>query len=178
MSTESAIAVARLIAELKNVEGRKRLQKIVHLLGASRVPAFRHRFILHYFGPFSRELAAELDFLVSAHLVAESPPDCDGGSYRYSIPRTAAEQVERLYGDEFELPAWVGFAKELNEASTPQLEAMSTLVFLANPDRKVAVRDLESEFRRIKPNLANEFFSAKQRATELGLLGSPEKTVN
>jgi len=176
MSTESAIAVARLIAELKNVEGRKRLQKIVHLLGASRFHAFRHRFILHYFGPFSRELAADLDFLVSAHLVAESPPDCDGGSYRYSIPRTAAEQVERLYGDEFEPPAWVGFAKELNNANTPQLEAMSTLLFLAN--RKVAVRDLESEFRRIKPNLANEFLSAKKRASELGLLELPDKTVD
>ena len=74
MDTKSLIRVARLIDELDRIEGRTRLQKIVHLLGERFPNEFRQRFKLHYFGPFSRELAGEMDFLISAKLVAEDCP--------------------------------------------------------------------------------------------------------
>ncbi len=168
MSTEGAIAVARLIAELEPVDGRKRLQKIVHLLDASGVSEFRHRFILHYFGPFSRELASELDFLVAAQLVAQVEPGPEGGSYRYSIPSEAIDSLNGFYQEEFGTPNWIERAKELKRETTPQLEAMSTLVFLAQ--RGFADNRLQAEFERVKPNLISEFRRAKQRAEELRLL--------
>lgn len=168
MSMQGAIAVAKLIQVLDCVQGRKRLQKVVHLLQASGAREFNHRFALHYFGPFSRELAHEIDLLADTQLVSESRPKSEGESYQYRLVESKLETVEKLYADEFGKPAWERLARDLNKEDTQCLEAMSTLVYLA--ERGTKFEQLEENFKKVKPHLHGEFEVARKRATELGLL--------
>lgn len=166
MDTKSLFTIARLIDELDGVAGRTRLQKIIHLLGERFPSEFRQSFTLHYFGPFSRELAGEVDFLISAGLVAEDcPVDGTDAPYRYRVASEAAnKRIEEASGPK--KPGWIGLAQRLNREDKPSLEALSTLVFLRNclrhsPDL------LQRQFERIKPHLADRFDTAVALADEL-----------
>jgi uncharacterized protein YwgA len=165
---EGELAVARLILELGKVKGRKRLQKIVHLLQSSGFRTFRQRFVLHYFGPYSRQLAAQLDFLRAAGLVEETETD---GEYSYQPPADRDNAaVRRLLGTPEETPAWGEFAGRLNDAETPFLEAASTLVYLSRAGfRGAALRD---EFSRVKPHLKKQLSPAEEFARERALIPS------
>ena len=169
MSVDSAIAVAELIVVLGKVEGRKRLQKIVHLLKVRGARDFPYRFILHYFGPFSRELASDLDFVVGTGLVEEQAPPGGEGSYVYT-PRNPAigKRVRRLRGHERHDPDWADLAGALAVEDTGFLETLSTVVFLA--DRKYEGKALRDEFGRVKPHLKGQFDKAVQRGKDLQLL--------
>ena len=166
MDTKSLFTIARLIDELDGVEGRTRLQKIVHLLGERFPNEFRQRFTLHYFGPFSRELAGEMDFLISAKLVAEDcPADDTDAPYRYRVASDAADKrIKEASGPK--TPEWIDLAQRLNLEDKPTLEALSTLVFLRNrlghsPDL------LQRQFQRVKPHLADRFETSVRLADEL-----------
>lgn len=166
MDTKSLLTIARLIEELGGVEGRTRFQKIIHLLGERFPSEFRQSFTLHYFGPFSRELASEMDFLISAKLVAEEcPEDGTDAPYRYRVADDpAGKRIKEA--SELKTPQWVDFARRLNQEDKPTLEALSTFVFL----RRRLANDLDllqREFERIKPHLKNRFDKAVALADEL-----------
>lgn len=166
MDTKSFITVARLIDELDEVKGRTRMQKIVHLLGVRFPSEFRQRFTLHYFGPFSRELADEVDFLCSAGLLVEDCPSEDQDApYRYRVASDAARKRIQAASSSG-TPAWVDLARRLNKEDKPILEALSTYIFL---QRRLANDPvlLRREFERIKPHLKDGFDEAVGLANEL-----------
>lgn len=173
MDVDAPLAVARLVAELGKVEGRKRLQKIVHLLGAKRFPQFRQRFVLHYYGPFSRQLARDLDFLSDAGLIDERLGA--SGGYAYSVSPSGKKFFEELDRDDQDSQPWAEFAHKLNGRDTELhdtelLEAVSTLVFLgANGTDDEA---LEGRFAEVKPKLSSRFPEARRFAEELALPSS------
>ncbi|HPF41657.1 MAG TPA: hypothetical protein P5081_19440 [Phycisphaerae bacterium] len=158
MDITKALHIAHLVSTLNKVEGRKRLQKIVHLL-SFRFPEFQHDFTLHYFGPFSRTLASEIDYLAEDHIIDERR---SGETYVYSPTQTATGDCLRI--DEIDpfdkAPAWRQMAASLDEKDTAFLEAASTIAYLQHaqrcPDDK-----LETRFSRIKPNLAHKFQDAR-----------------
>lgn len=162
MGIDEAVAVARLIAELGKVSGRKRLQKLVYLLSATGARDFRQRFSLHYFGPFSRELASEVDFLVEADLVREQAPDGDG-AFSYSVTDDQRMKILELYGQE--KAPWVRLAKELDAIETGKLEAMSTVSYLSKCG--LSGDELRDEFTRIKPRLCPDFDDSLRRLEQL-----------
>ena len=143
MNIERAIEVARLIYLLDGVRGRKKLQKIVHLLGSRGAKPFSHEFTLHFFGPFSRELADELDFLSEAQIVDETSTD---SAFTYNTANPRLESFLRRRS-----PNWGGFARRLAAERTPFLEALSTYVFLVYSG--VPARQVSAAFTKIKPHL-------------------------
>lgn len=159
MDLNGALSVAKLVAVLGTVEGRKRLQKIVHLLKAKGHPEFRQSFVLYYFGPFSRRVAAQLDFVVQAEFVKESVSD---GRYSYTASEEKRSLVNELRGDGEEAPEWAEFAKALDKKGTPFLEALSTFVFLRKSE--VTAEQLDRAFRRAKPHLVDHLAPAKKFA--------------
>jgi uncharacterized protein YwgA len=161
MDIVEALTVARLILELGGVEGRTRLQKLVHLVQAKQGSEFKQGFILHHYGPFSRELAAQLDYLCAAELVAETRDDT--GHYTYQIAGTEAKDyISRTPPSQ--PPAWADLAKALNQESTDFLEAVSTLVYLHN--QKLRDQELEKRFLKIKPHLKKKFERARDYARD------------
>ncbi len=169
MDIEGALAVARLIAELGAVDGRKRLQKLVHLLGAANHTEFKHRFILHYYGPFSRQLAAQLDFLGAAGLVEEESPADETATFRYRVAgEDAVERVKDMRCGAEEPPRWAGLAQALNCQNTDFLEAVSTLVYLHS--HRATGDDLDSKFEQAKPQLTGLLSAARTFARKESLI--------
>ena len=166
MDTKSLITVARLIDELGKIEGRTRLQKIVHLL-SERFPAdFRQAFTLHYFGPFSRELASEVEFLVAARILDEHLP-AEGTTERFRYTIAGDQARNRMAVAHCNLaPELVDLARQLNQKDKTTLEALSTFVFLRSRLPKEAAL-LQREFVRVKQHLANRFDEAAALANEL-----------
>jgi len=165
MGVDNAISVARLVSELGGVTGRKRLQKLVHLLQASGARDFPQRFTLHYFGPFSRELVHDLEVAVSSELAKEAQPAFEEDGYAYSVSESARQRIDQLLGTK---PSWRARAHRLNAETTPFLEAASTLVFLAQ--RGTLPDQLKDRFRKLKPHLVYLFARARDFAKREGLL--------
>ena len=167
MGVDSAMEVAGLVARLGRVRGRKHLQKIVHLLQDRGATRFQYRFILYHFGPFSRDLASDLDFLRSLELVEEQPPSPPAACYVYSAPeKPISDQILELCDQTTSGEGWVELAESLNGLETPLLESLSTIVFLAR--RNHGGERLREEFKRVKPHLAGQFDTAVERGKELG----------
>ncbi len=169
MSVDVALNVARLIAELGGVGGRKRLQKIVHLLRVAHPNEFQYRFTLHYFGPFSRGLAEDLDFLRASEVISEEEPADPDGAYKYSVSGNdilplLREVTQRGNAE----PPWVSYAKKLGHMETSALEALSTAIFMYK--RGTDASNLRQQFSKIKPKLIGEFDRALRLGRELGLI--------
>lgn len=173
MSVESAMLVARLVSELGGVIGRKRLQKIVHLLQATGAKEFGYRFILHYFGPYSKELANDLDFLSDVKILSEHAPVGEG-SYKYTVCAEVMDEVNRMSDRDEGGEEWKKLALELKKREVPFLEALSTIVFLSKRGRQGT--RLRKEFDRIKPNLSDRYDQAAEFANKRGFMSESATT--
>ena len=166
MDLDRGLAVVKLISELGKVEGRKRLQKIVHLLKSKGYKEFNYGFVLHFYGPFSRELANQLDFLCTAGLIEESRLDL---AFNYQTPNEDLKHfLQNLLPKTKNMRSWIDFAKELDKKETPFLEALSTIVYLSKAGFEEG--ELKSKYDRIKPNLKSQFNEAKDYAQQHSLL--------
>ncbi len=149
MNTLSQFSI--LLESLGSVQGRKKLQKMVHILQEFGVP-FGVRFGYHFFGPFSDQLRDLLVTCAYDKLIKEEKVD---GPYPTSEfkpePRMSA------FLDAMKLnrnPAWIAFAKELNSKSARELEALSTLIYVENMKAAGELKEeVDDAFRELKPGL-------------------------
>ena len=156
MDVKGSLRVAKLVAELEEIKGRKKLQKIVHLLQAKGFDDFDQNFVLYYYGPFSRRLASQLDFLGRVELVKEKKKD---GAYTISCTKKHRERLNEHRRDNEPRPKWSSFAKLLKKEDTPFLEAVSTWVYLCHT--KLSPEKRKPEFERAKPHLMHRLDAAK-----------------
>ncbi len=79
--------LAKLIESVGTINSRKRLQKIFYLLQFKKDFPLKLDYILHYYGPYSFELASLLDQLRLSKILNETSPDTCvlGASYNYTI---------------------------------------------------------------------------------------------
>jgi len=155
--------VALLVRECGKIEGRKKLQKIVHILQESGAP-FRERFGMLHYGPYSSELKRELDLLVNEKnsLITETEIQKEYKTYVYSPGEKLGELLKNV-GKTAE-PSWAQTAQNLNDLSAQTLEAMSTILFLQK--RGFHDNHLEDRFNKIKPQLASRYDEALKLATQ------------
>lgn len=134
---------------VEELRGRKKLQKMIHLLKSSGVDfPFRYRY--HHYGPYSSQLQSEIDQLVYQDFLIEKP---DNGAYTYVITakgKNFKQMLETEGGFTFSLNKCV--LDELEKESTPFLEMYSTYVFL----RETGDTDEEAfdKAKELKPHLA------------------------
>jgi uncharacterized protein len=158
-----AIELLRLIAVCEQVEGRKKLQKIVHILREAGYP-FPFRYGYHFHGPFSAELKGEIDSLVTDGLIDEIPGETlyDNRMYSYRLSKEAEEFC--LGDDRHPEPQWASLARILNEKPAQELEAISTLIYLVRSGfREEALAD---RFAQLKPHL-RDYYSTAQASAKL-----------
>lgn len=121
MNNHYTATIPFLIGKLGTIQGRKKIQKIVHILQSAGAP-FAEKFEFSYFGPYSQMLKDEMDTLVKESLITESyNPSVNTYSYTLNEPAGQCGVEE-----------WIDFAKKLNEYDAKQLEALSTMIFLRN----------------------------------------------
>lgn len=156
------IPVLQLLARLERVEGRKKLQKTVHILQELGVP-FQERFEYSYYGMYSAQLKSELDSLDAEELVKETEAPCAiAGGSKYIVSSTP--KLKSLL-DELAIdvqPAWTNVALQLNKLSAQVLEGISTVLFLRRTESDEAV--IRSRLLTLKPHLASLADSCIQEA--------------
>jgi uncharacterized protein len=159
------IELLKLLQVCGQIDGRKKLQKMVHILREAGHP-FTFRYGYHFHGPFSAELKGEIDALVLEGLVSEQPVESGSGDYvQYTYrPEDTAEEILRSIGYS-DSPRWAALARNLNERSAQELEAFSTVLFLKRND--ASGLNIQDRFKQLKPHLVGHFEGAERFAHSL-----------
>lgn len=154
-----SILLTQLLHELVEIDGRKKFQKIVHLLKSAGAP-FDERFEYALFGPYSATLRAEIDSLCEHGYFVENS---SGSSYSF----TAGDRFQAIVEEDFlkASPDWAGFAKVLNEKSSSELEALSTVIFLM--EHGYDESKIETKFSELKAHLIKHFGWARTAADQI-----------
>ncbi|MDP8223054.1 MAG: hypothetical protein P9L99_06825 [Candidatus Lernaella stagnicola] len=92
------IALLKCVEEAGNLDGRKRLQKTMFFLKQYGYPVANTYFI-HYFGPYSAELAERVDDLTNQDLLEEKCDEPGNGftEYHYSLSDTGLEKLPEIF---------------------------------------------------------------------------------
>ena len=131
--------LAKLIqwAPAGELKSRKRMQKVVFLLQAAGCAEFDADFILHHYGPYSQDVAALTDQMVSAGLLVEKeePNQQIGSSYAYRLSDSAKDSLVKFERGESgkemaaRLEPFQDRAEELFNADLRELEYAATVVY-------------------------------------------------
>lgn len=158
-----AMNVARLVHVCGSIEGRKKLQKMVHLLGELGFQKdFPYEFGYLHFGPYSIGLKGDLEALERSNLIDETRKNSGPFPlYCYKAKPELSEVLKRFKLDS--PPEWSEAATKLNTCAAQTLEAASTLQYL----RRLGCTDESTRFRDLKPGLVDEFESATNLLQEL-----------
>jgi uncharacterized protein YwgA len=157
------VPLLQLLHVLGRIGGRKKLQKIVHILQERGAP-FPERFEYSYYGMYSQQLRSEVERLESENLVKESPTVA-GTTVSYSLEKTdELETLVRKIGQEQE-PAWAETARHLNSLSPHELEGVSTILFLR--DCGVSGQALKQRLLGLKPHLESCYARCEGEASAL-----------
>lgn len=157
------VPLLQLLNVVGRIEGRKRLQKMVHILQELGF-GFQERFQYSFYGMYSLQLKAEVDVLKEEGLIAEMP----GGNGSFVVEGTGGlnELLSRF--DLLEEPAWADRARQLNSLSPTVLEGISTILYLRHTesDEEVVLERLLTLKPHLQP-VVDECFSEANRLRPL-----------
>lgn len=157
------IPLLQLVHFLGRIEGRKKLQKMVHILKELGAP-FPETFEYSYYGMYSRQLKDEVATLQCENLLSEEEHlGMLGPVYAVSATSTLGDLLA-----EFHLetpPKWVERAQQLNKISPQKLEGISTVLFLRRTEGNHGA--IRSRLLSLKPHLANIADECLQAASQL-----------
>jgi|SRR5437868_99126 len=151
------IPLLQLVKTLGKIEGRKRLQKLVHILQELGA-AFPERFQYSFYGMYSLQLKREIETLKSENLVTE-----------YRLNASVAIEGTPEFGElvttfEIPTPPWMGQAKQLNKLSPTVLEGISTILYLRHTEIDEEI--VRERLLILKPHLSDfvdECFSEAEK---------------
>ena len=157
------VPLLQLLHLLQRVEGRKKLQKLVHILQARGVP-FTERFEYSYYGMYSAQLRSEVERLEAERLVKET--GCSSGTNLSYALKTTDEigLLMKEIGQEEE-PGWAATARHLNGLSAQELEGISTILFLK--ECGLAGNELKQRLLALKPHLESQYAKCEKEANAL-----------
>lgn len=154
----------QLFDAVGEIKGKKRLQKIVHLLQECSPANFGVTFRLAQFGAFSSDLAVQLDQLNTDQFLEGRKARTTSGHPTLVYSKTPHyDKVMEEIG--YEKAPWKDLAARLNGKDTRVLEAISTIVFLHRTSTNENA--LKQRFNTLKPHLAELFDTALQEANQL-----------
>ncbi|HYM39001.1 MAG TPA: hypothetical protein VEY12_02500 [Thermoplasmata archaeon] len=143
IASEDVAKYARLVAVVERcgtILSRIKMHKILYVLKSLGYPV-PERFEYRHYGPYSEDLAADLQSAVNATYLqeraTETPGDEDEEPYRrydYSPARRGSELVASVASSDPTQAAvadsMAGVAEELNESPPTRLELVATLMYL------------------------------------------------
>jgi len=161
----TTLNLARLITECDGIVGRKKLQKIVHLLQvAGHGAQFPYEFGYLHFGPYSHGVKYDLDVLCRENLVQQVPISVgEHTTFQYTPAQDLSASLDSV--GIIQNPSWGDLARRLNQRTPQQLEAASTVSYLLERGFKGDL--LRSRFNELKPALSGLFNEAVKLTEEL-----------
>ena len=133
-----------------SIDGRKKFQKLVYLIQHRGGP-FKEVFQYHLYGPFSEQLANELEEMKGFRLVTETPERTySGHKYTYSITEEGKNLLQSVPNSNLE--PFKDLIRDLGQRDARNLELMASTLLLSESARSVNesnivknVKDLKSE---------------------------------
>jgi uncharacterized protein YwgA len=150
--------LSKLICSVEKVDSRKRLQKSIYLLQLAGCP-LKCDYLLHYYGPYSFELADLIDQLKGAEIIEESVGLTGYGNQRYISKitdkgtRALAEFEQSTAGKDLhtQIERFIPLFKELNQEDLWILELGATVAYYYEGNWKDA-QALTARFKKIRKN--------------------------
>lgn len=145
---DSTYRLLKLFSAVQKVNGRKKLQKMIHLL-ESHGNDFSFKYEYHFYGPYSADLQEEVNVLVQQGFLIESHTD---GTYVYEITEKGLMFKENLERDgNYDFRINEDLLQKLVNESSQFLEMASTYVFLI--DSGYSEEQAKSKALELKPHL-------------------------
>ena len=162
---DSFIPLLQFFVTVGEVHGRKKCQKMIHILQECGHD-FGLNFKLALYGAYSSDLQSQLEDFVNFHYIEEIPEETGVAKFptsKFVVSSNGGTILESL-GQEKE-PSWKKLAVELNGNSTRVLEATSTILYLRRDGTRN--EDLKGKFTALKPHLTDIFDKGIQLADQL-----------
>lgn len=162
---EEEYRLLALIDQAGQIKGRKKLQKMIHLLKNSGAP-FRFNYRYHHYGPYSTALQAEMDYLVESKLVTE---EIEHGAYTYTLSQEG-KNLKAFLEDERGMSLQINepLLKKMLGKNSQFLELVSTYVFLLEIGH--SHQEAKMRTRELKPHLEDDLHEAIQFYEEMKAL--------
>lgn len=158
-----AYQLAKIVEWAGTLQTRKRLQKVVYLLQAAGCP-LNADYTLHYYGPYSADVAQRTDAMVQSGLLCEdeSPNAMMGRSFSYRLSEPTQNHLERMEQDPTiqhrlgELDRFEPLARQLlEEPDLQKLEFAATIAYFHNQAAEntwQAARNAAARFKQQEPD--------------------------
>ena len=162
---DSFIPLLQFFVATGEVVGRKKCQKLIHILQECGHD-FGFDFKLALYGAFSSGLQSHLEDFVNSRYIREVPSTTDVAGFRTSkfVTSSHSSKILKILGDDQE-PVWKALAKDLNQRTSRELEATSTIMFLRRSGTQDA--QLPEKYAALKPHLIDIFESGLELANKL-----------
>lgn len=143
------------------LKSRKRMQKVVYLLQAAGCKALDADFTLHHYGPYSQDVAALTDQMVSGGLLLETEDVNQqiGSSYCYNLSAEAKQSLAKFEIEESgrsaaaEIEPFESKAKELLRKEVRDLEYAATAAYFYRQQRDWKTAGARTcAFKRLEPD--------------------------
>ncbi len=146
---EAPYSVLSVFEAVNQVYGRKKIQKMIHLLEASGA-ALPFKYEYHFYGPYSAELQETINFLVSLEFLTENKDD---DAYVYEITERGKAFKQTLEShDQAEVNLNPELLSALSGEKSQFLEMVSTYAFLM--DSNYTPEEARLKAHELKPHLA------------------------
>jgi len=128
--TKQEYYLLKLIVSEGEIRGRKRLQKLFYLLQYIGCP-IEYRFIMHYYGPYSPDLALQVDSLVEKGLIQEDISI----EIKYRATEKGSAEINTIDSIDAnkavveEVSGWASIFRHLDNNTATDLEISSTILF-------------------------------------------------
>ena len=150
------------------LESRKRMQKVVFLLQCAGCP-FNADYSLHYYGPYSSDVAQLTDELVQVGLLGEvASTNQVGKQFSYQLDAQATESMTAYEGSAQgrsaldELEPFADRAKQLLKEDVPSLEYAATIAYFRTKGSSWDDAFQKTcEFKRLAPESAAGKYALK-----------------
>lgn len=152
------IAYIAKAVEGKGTLGKKALQKLVHLTSELRHVSVGYKFTLYTYGPFSRELAGDVDLLASMGLISMQFNPLRNG-YEIKPNSDTHEVIEKNGSLDLEVTQGIDFiVNNFGGRLAKELELSSMIVFILKNNLTDTEDDnlVVDKFLEIKPHYERE----------------------
>jgi uncharacterized protein YwgA len=131
----SRYQLAKIVQWAGTLRSRKRMQKMGFLLQAAGCP-LDAEYGLHYYGPYSQDVARLVDELTREGLLVEEVENhARGEQYSYTLPQGSVDQIKRYeidprgLEDTRRMEPFANLARNLAGTDLKELEVGATIVF-------------------------------------------------
>jgi len=152
--SKSLKKIMSLLSLARCITGRKKFQKIVHILQQKGLD-FGEHFRFHYYGPYSDDLQLKIDALVMENVINEERAD-SGRGYQYAL------KEDVTFDSDPDLERHCDFVNYLNSQSPQVLELVSSVYYILERKKNFSEKEAFLKARRLKPKLDNKTEEAQK----------------